>query len=813
MKKNILFSMCASLLLFASCDYNEDNFPGFDELTVPTDVQTVELSLADGDYKKVSSLKSNRELALSKDPEGKTFLAALDAVGKNKYFTADAPATWYLPAYIDSVRPYLSDGSKVTVIYKNAENLPEYLADFGSISTYEFSSSDYKKVWGENVAASFLSPSTVSKIPTILGETVKNPADGALRLVNYAYSETEPSTGGGTVVEYVYQKVKDIDTEGGNYIIVAPSSKGEMYPFGMLNEGKDYGYMYPKNSLAVNNDVISSDEGAGWVITVTPTSKGYSLLNPVQKYLHLSGNFNSFNYADALPDTGGDWQFNKNSDGSFSIVNVEKNKTIKLNYYNGSYSYGSYPEDSFSKYLLNETMKENGGDFTPQNVALESVSYVWKHDAKNGYWKASAFITPTNYPTESWLVSPEIDLSTPKDPYIVFDAAINFLKNNNRTDFIDVKISTDYSGDVTTSTWTSLEVANWSAGNNWTFVNSGFASLSVGTGKKVRIAFIYKSTSDCAPTVEIKNLKVIDGYYANVYLFKEMPADEVSTLSTKALSTRAVSQSNTSAVYRYNAASGAWQEYKTEDATISVLQPTDYNEIGSTYVSKPSETLPVYLQRNYPYAQKGKTVAVIYYSDEEMGISATEFIYDGAKWIETAETMPKSTAFIKGEGIWSEAKLYFSSPFDGDLYGCVIHDIELDGKDYVWSVKSDSKYIQASGYYKKNRTTESWLVTPEINLKEAAAPIVEFSASVSFLNGENLKDYVTISVSTDYTDDVKTATWTELVFEKWPDGTDYITMKAELSAYKGKTVYLAFKYASTATCAPTVKIKNLSVKE
>ena len=50
MKKNIVFSMCASLLFLASCDYNKDNFPGYDELAIPKDVQNVELSLADGDY-------------------------------------------------------------------------------------------------------------------------------------------------------------------------------------------------------------------------------------------------------------------------------------------------------------------------------------------------------------------------------------------------------------------------------------------------------------------------------------------------------------------------------------------------------------------------------------------------------------------------------------------------------------------------------------------------------------------------------------------------------------------------------------------
>ena len=75
MKKNIIFSMCASLLFLASCDYNEDNFPGYDELAIPKDVQNVELSLADGDYKKVAGLESNIKLATDRvDPEGIDFV-------------------------------------------------------------------------------------------------------------------------------------------------------------------------------------------------------------------------------------------------------------------------------------------------------------------------------------------------------------------------------------------------------------------------------------------------------------------------------------------------------------------------------------------------------------------------------------------------------------------------------------------------------------------------------------------------------------------------------------------------------------------
>ena len=161
MKKNILFSMFAGLLLLASCDYNEDNFPGYDDLTNATDVQNVTLTLEDAEYKTIAGIAANKELALSKDPEGETYAKALEAVGKNKFFTEDAPAAWYLPAYINDKHPYLSDGSKVTVNYNNFEELPEYLKDFNSVSKYDLTSDDYKAVWGETVSGSFLSRSKV----------------------------------------------------------------------------------------------------------------------------------------------------------------------------------------------------------------------------------------------------------------------------------------------------------------------------------------------------------------------------------------------------------------------------------------------------------------------------------------------------------------------------------------------------------------------------------------------------------------------------------------------------------------------------
>ena len=71
MKKHILLGTAlASLFALGACDYNEDNFPGFDEKETITDVSTDTLVLADAHYGKIASMPKNQGIALAKDPEG-----------------------------------------------------------------------------------------------------------------------------------------------------------------------------------------------------------------------------------------------------------------------------------------------------------------------------------------------------------------------------------------------------------------------------------------------------------------------------------------------------------------------------------------------------------------------------------------------------------------------------------------------------------------------------------------------------------------------------------------------------------------------
>lgn len=146
-------------------------------------------------------------------------------------------------------------------------------------------------------------------------------------------------------------------------------------------------------------------------------------------------------------------------------------------------------------------------NFKAQDVTLSGgLTYVWAQSASYG-WKASAYKV-SNQAAESWLVSPTIDLTSATAPVMTVNQALNHLYGATATAHVNICVSTDYAGDATTATWTTLTIPTWPSGSDWTFVDSGNISLSAFAGKKVTVALHYQSTTDTAPTWEIKTLTV-----------------------------------------------------------------------------------------------------------------------------------------------------------------------------------------------------------------------------------------------------------------------------------------------------------------
>lgn len=153
--------------------------------------------------------------------------------------------------------------------------------------------------------------------------------------------------------------------------------------------------------------------------------------------------------------------------------------------------------------IFSETFANGQGDFAIQDVVLPSeLTYIWSHDASRKHMKASAYVGQA-YDAESWLVSPSINLADVNTATLSFDQAVNYAAPTE----LSVMISTNYSGDVTTATWTELNVSAWPEGNNWNFLTSN-ADLNSFVGQTVNIAFKYVSTTNASATWEVKNVVV-----------------------------------------------------------------------------------------------------------------------------------------------------------------------------------------------------------------------------------------------------------------------------------------------------------------
>lgn len=148
-----------------------------------------------------------------------------------------------------------------------------------------------------------------------------------------------------------------------------------------------------------------------------------------------------------------------------------------------------------------ETFKDDQGSFVIEDVNLSDLTYVWKHD-NYGYMKASAY-AGQNKASESWLISPTIDMTNIKEATLTFDQCINKF-------FGTV-------GDEATL-WVKEDGGNWNqivitypelpTEGNWAEFETQTVDLTSYAGKKIKIGFKYTSTEQAAGTWEIKNVSV-----------------------------------------------------------------------------------------------------------------------------------------------------------------------------------------------------------------------------------------------------------------------------------------------------------------
>ena len=160
-----------------------------------------------------------------------------------------------------------------------------------------------------------------------------------------------------------------------------------------------------------------------------------------------------------------------------------------------------------------------------------------------------------------------------------------------------------------------------------------------------------------------------------------------------------------------------------------------------------------------------------------------------------------------------ELQNVFTESFAAGQGDFTIEDKVLpEGLTYVWAHNNkNGTYMKASAY--KNPTAyaaESWLVSPVINLSHATACQLSVQQAANFFkNQENVLAALSVKVK-----EADAADWTDLTLSAWPAGTNWTFVEgtADLSAYDGKQIQVAFVYTSTAEIAGTYEVKDFAVR-
>ncbi len=153
--------------------------------------------------------------------------------------------------------------------------------------------------------------------------------------------------------------------------------------------------------------------------------------------------------------------------------------------------------------LWSESFKTSMGDFSIHTVSMSpSLTYVWTHDASYGYMKASAYVGQS-YASDSWLMSPMLDLSKATSAVLSFQHCTNkFPSAAVAKEQCTLAVSVDGAD------WQTLAIPTYSDNASWTFVGSGDIDLTRFAGHKIKLGWHYTSTDGASGTWEVKEVKL-----------------------------------------------------------------------------------------------------------------------------------------------------------------------------------------------------------------------------------------------------------------------------------------------------------------
>ena len=865
MNKKIILSALAFASVLTACD--DDYMKQFEDQDANiTDVKNLTMTLENSDYSSIASNATNIAKALELDPENQTYVEMLKQVGTQYYFTDDIAGEDYIPAYLMAKYPNADQKSKFTVTYKKFKKTSSYLADFANISSYQLSGSDYEGVWGDKVKASFLTPQTLNRIPGILKENMSGAAEGTMCVVNYAYSDVEPSIGGGTVEEVSpYTKISEVIANGAGVESTIKAEVVGTYAKGILvSDGSGSILVYP-------NKVPNYSVGDSVIVTGTTSSYGGLLQYPNTSTITRSGKSESYKYPKAEEmdaATLNSWM----KSPVVKYAKVSGKLKISGNYYNveitglngqGSISYpmtgivdpalngkdvdingyligvtGS--STKYANIMMTSICEKGGTMLTP--IGVLAASEAGEHKAEGvviakyarGFLISDGTGKMLVYNSKGYDVE-EGDVVAVEGKTSLYSGLMQF--NSPKVTKLErtAKVSQPVAQELTAADFTSYVTAPYYAYVTYT------GKLSITTndkgatyyniaidGTSAQGSISFPLTGVVSPDLNGKTVTVTGyafGQSSGKYLNTMITTIAEATPAKAKIAFRAGAnvQPNASVLYRLEGTE--WKAYTNDDVKVAVLSPKDYEELGSATVGDPANALPIYLAKKFPYLVD-ESMAVVVYAKSNDAMAAKEFSVSNGVWAPATNYTMETAVFVKdGDEISANISTHFDNSLINDEGGLKAQDTELTGDlTYIW--KNNNYGWVASAY--KNGTTlksESWLVTPAFNFLKAKHPVMTFDHACNKMAGYSsdeelkqlMKERMKVFVSVNYTGDVKTCDWTELEIPGWPTGTDWNFAPSgiiDLSSVIGnKKVVIAFMYKSTEISAQSWEVQNLKVYE
>ena len=400
MNKNIItkfLSLAAVALIGWGCEtnyFNEQYLDGYEQDNTITDVQTINYTLSEDDYSAIANNKTNKDIAAA---QGEDAVAALSAIGKNKYFGSADEAAAYIPAFVASAYPTVDDGSVVMVTYTTATEVPAELQKMNAATEYTLKDADYQTIWGsEEEFVKAITPATESKLLTVVPSEGLEAGDYVA--VTYNYSAEEPynpdeqpeEPGDEPGDEPETPVVPEVTFPGdGKYLIVAMTDDAS-YAATALVADKTYGYPTPTAVTVENGQIVADDttNALAWTVAAAANDGEYTLLGADNRYYYMKGTYNSFNVADEVGEEGFTYTFAANDDGTFTITNVAMSKTLQ---YDPNYSsFGIYPDvRGVVPHLFKLVGNTSSASATRASIKIDASEKLYAYLK----WNGSAFET------------------------------------------------------------------------------------------------------------------------------------------------------------------------------------------------------------------------------------------------------------------------------------------------------------------------------------------------------------------------------------------------------------------------------------